>query len=482
MLGKDNIKIALVSCQYDTEKVAPLGLIYLATYLAKHLQINPGHIKVLDRRSPIKKEIVQFSPHMIGFTAMTVNYGETIAFARALKSLCDVPCLLGGVHITSLPKSLDAVFDVGVMGEGEETFHELVSLYLAEGVLERSRLKKIKGVVFFDAETEEIISTGKRPPIENIDQLPVPDFTFLHKDYFRPREIASIGKVCRRMEIISSRGCPYKCKFCSTSRFWEKFRMHSPDYIARMIAKLVDEFNIRAIGFRDDLFGISAKRLREIRTALDKSGVLDKIQAIECNQRTNLMDDDICKEMKALKVVTVNFGFESGSDAVLKELKGAGPSLETNKRAILLCRKYGINAYGSLMYGSPGETLEDMKKTNAFIDFAIENKAKYIWSFVATPFPDTPFWEAALGKGTVSHNMDWRLLQHHNIDNPLLLDDAIDKNEFRKIFMQGRKKLRKLKIRMVFSFIAKHPAAAIKLMIKNPVYYLNRVYKRVFRY
>jgi len=481
-LSLDNIRIALISCQYDSEKVAPLGLVYLATCLVKELNIGSDHIRVIDRRSNIKKEVLRFAPHVIGFTAMTVNYGETINFAKSLKRIHDVPYLLGGVHITSLPESMNPVFDVAVLGEGEQTFKELIALFLKEGCFSGNRLQQIQGVLFIDEKTRKIIQTEKRPPIKNIDDLPIPDFNFLHKDYFRPKEVASIGKVCRGMEIISSRGCPYKCKFCSTARFWGTFRMHSPDYTARIIKTLVDDFGMTAIGFRDDLFGVSVKRLKKIREALVRYDVFDKIQAIECTMRTNLMNDEICEAMKALKVVTLNFGFESGSESVLKELKGGGPSVETNKRAILLCRKYGISAYGSLMYGSPGESIEDMKKTNKFIDFAIANKAKYLWSFVSTPFPDTPFWEIALKKGTVSNDMDWGLLQHHGFDNPLLLDESIDKKEFKKVFFQGKKKLRKLKIKLVGSFVVNHPIQTIKLIIKNPFFYFHKVYRKVFKY
>jgi radical SAM superfamily enzyme YgiQ (UPF0313 family) len=186
--------------------------------------------------------------------------------------------------------------------------------------------------------------------------------------------------------------------------------------------------------------------------------------------------------MKDLKVKIINFGFESGSERMLNWLKSGSVTVEMNKKAIILCKKYGFTIYGSLMFGSPGEKIEDMKKTLDFIDFAIKNKADYIWSFISTPFPNTPFWDIALERGKVSNDMDFRLLSHHNLDNPLLLDSDVDKEEFKRIFVEGRKKLRNLKIKMLISFLMNHPIKTLSLSVKYPSYYVNRVVKQIYQH
>jgi radical SAM superfamily enzyme YgiQ (UPF0313 family) len=133
------------------------------------------------------------------------------------------------------------------------------------------------------------------------------------------------------------------------------------------------------------------------------------------------------------------------------------------------------------MYGSPTETIEDMKATNKFIDFCIKNKASYVWSFVTTPFPATPFWDIALERGKVSNDMNFDLLTHHSIDNPLLLDENVDKEEFKKVFLEGRKKLVKLKMRLIKDFVRKNLLSTISMFAKQPRYYSERVYTKVFK-
>lgn len=479
-MNKENIKIALISLQKDAERVPPVGLIYLATYLRDITGIKGDNIKIFDSNfSDIETELEKFSPHIIGFTSMTVDYGKVIEFAKKIKTKYNIPFILGGVHISTLPVSLNNVFDIGVIGEGEKTFAELIELYIKKDSFLKKDLKKIKSLIFFNEGKLEM--TVPREPIKNLDELPLPDFKFVNKNYFRKEEIPSISDIGIKCYLISSRGCPYRCVFCSTSHFWGKMRFHSPDYTARIVKKFIEDFNSDYIKVLDDLFTISPQRLRDLKLSFEKYGVLDKIKAIECQPRANLMSDELCIAMKELKIKTLNFGFESGSDKILKWLKKESVTVEMNRNAVLLCKKYGFYAYGSLIYGSPGETIEDMEKTNEFIDFAIKNKARYMWSFIATPFPNTVFWDIALQRGKVTNDMDWNLLSHHNIDNPLLLDENLDKEDFKKVFLKGRKKLAGLKIKLIMDFIIKNPLKTPKIVLEEPLYYIPRIIKQVFK-
>jgi len=478
----NNLKIALISLQQDAEKVPPLGLVYLATYLKEKAGIEHENVRIFDRTfSNIKENIKIFSPDIIGFTSMTIDYGKVVKFAKELRQDQNVPFIIGGVHISSLPESFSPNFDLGVLGEGEETIKELVLLYLEKRKFLTQDLKGIKGLIF-PIDKKELFLTPRREPIENIDDIPIPDFKLLDKTYIQKSEILSTSNVGKRIHLISSRGCPYKCLFCSTSHFWGKIRFHSAEHTARMIRKAIDELGVNSVGFLDDLFAVSHGRLSHLKEAFKKYGLFEHIQSIDCTQRTNLMNDRICEALKDLKVTALNFGFESGSDKVLSEIKCHTTSVDINKNAILLCKKHGIGAFGSLMYGVPNETIEDMEKTNDFIDFAIEQKAKYLWSFVATPFPATPFWDIALQRGKVNNKMDWNLLSHHNIENPLLLDESIDREEFKKVFLEGRKKLRKMKIGLVKEFVFNNPIGTLSLLTKSPGYYVNRVIKKVFQH
>jgi len=480
-MDKKTIKIALVSLQQDAERVPPVGLIYIATYLKEKLGIEKNNIKIFDKNfdDNIENKVKEFNPDILGLSAMTVQYTEVINFSKKIKLYNrKTKIILGGVHISSLPESLDKCFDLAVIGEGELTFLELIKLYLKKEKFSKPDLKKIKSIIFWD--NEKLIQTPIRLPID-LDILPFPDFSFVSRRYFEAEEIPGIASTGIKTYIITSRGCPYRCVFCSTSRFWKNVRFHSAEYVARLVKKAIDEYNANFIKVMDDLFTVSVSRLLEIKKEFDKLRILEKIKGVECQPRANLINDEMCEAMKQLKIKTINFGFESGSEKVLKYLKQGSVTVQDNKKAILLCKKYGFKVYGSLMFGSPGETINDMEKTLDFIDFATKNKADYIWSFISTPFPDTPFWDIALKKGKVSNNMNFSVLAHHNIDNPMLLDDNIDKKEFKKIFLRGRKKLRKLKIRLIKNFIFKNPGKALRLVSKEPKYYIARLFKQLYK-
>jgi radical SAM superfamily enzyme YgiQ (UPF0313 family) len=478
---KEHFKIALISLQEDTERVPPMGLVCLATYLRDRIGIKQENILVLERNySNIEEELKEFQPSMIGFSAMTIDYDKVKEFASKIKKeYLGVPLLMGGVHISSLPESFSPIFDLGIIGEGEQTLGEIVELYLNEPFCFEN-LKEIDGLVFFD-DDREIRMTAPRKPIANLDDLPIPDFKFVKPQYFKREEIPSIADFGIKGHLMSSRGCFYKCPFCSTTRFWKTMRFHSADYVARAVKNLIDDFGVDYLKLSDDLFIVSPKRVREIREAFEAEGILDKIKGIECQPRANLITEELCEEMKKIKVTTLNFGFESGSGRMLKILKQDSVTVDMNKKAIVMCKKYGFNVYGSLIYGSPGETIEDMKQTNEFIDFALENGATYIWNFVATPFPATPWWDIALEKGKVATNMNFEELGVHGLENPMLLDDNVDRKEFKKVFLEAKRKLRKMKLKMLKKMIFKHPVKTASLFLKEPGYYTKRIIKQVIK-
>ena len=479
-MDKSNLRIALVSLQEDAEKVPPIGLVYLATYLNQRVGLKKENILVLDKNYfNLDKEIDSFRPDIVGISAMTIDYPPAIALASKLKIKNPHQLIiLGGVHVSILPESMKDCFDIGVMGEGEETLRELIELYLKKEKFDQKDLVNINGLNYFDK--GNIKQTEKRKPLE-LDSLPLPDFTFIPSEYFKKEEIPGMGIVGTKGILFSSRGCPYRCEFCSTSRFWGKMRLHSPEYTARLAEDLVKKYNVDYISIIDDLFTLSPERVREIKKEFDKRGLLNKIKGIGCMVRANLMSDELCKAMKELKIKIINFGFESGSEKVLKYLKAGSVSVEMNKRAVVLGKKYGLNVYGSLMYGSPSENINDMKQTNEFIDFCIKHKIDNLWSFVTTPFPGTPFWQIALSRGTVSNEMDFSLLDHHISQRPLLLDKEISTEEFRNVFEEGKSKLRKLRTKLIIRFLLKNPLNAPRLVLTHPKYYLSRVVKQLFK-
>ncbi len=190
---------------------------------------------------------------------------------------------------------------------------------------------------------------------------------------------------------------------------------------------------------------------------------------IACQARSDSITEETCKVLKDLNTLTIGFGFESGSERVLAYLKKNTTTVEKNRNAILMCKKYGFRVFGSLIFGSPTETIAEMRESIDFIRFAKQNGADGIWCFVMTPFPGTEMWEVAKQREKVSDtDMNWDILTHQNIDNPLLLDESIDKKEFKNVFLEAREELNYFRIKYIKQNIRSDISGTAKTAIMHP--------------
>jgi radical SAM superfamily enzyme YgiQ (UPF0313 family) len=443
MIGRESIKgdretkLALVNI-LDVSEVPPLGLAYIATYLREHLGFE--NTKIIDINAEnVWRGIERYKPDLIGISSMTITYRKAMGLAQRIKQEQDIPCLIGGPHISTLPSSLSGDFDVGIIGEGEQTMLELVQLYEKYGGFPKERLKEIQGVAYHD--NGNVLVTEKRDLIQPLDKIPIPDRDFLNPLYFREKRIFFTDKVGREAYVLTARGCPYRCVFCSTSVLWQKVRYHTVEHVCEEVNELIDSYRVDAIDIGDDIFTISKKRLRDIAEAFKQGGINEKVE-FSCQPRVNLVDDELCEILKEIGVVAVGFGFESGSEKVLHYLKAGSVTVEQTKNAVKTCKKHGFKVFGSFMFGSPGETSEDIRQTLDLIDFMSDNGVDLIWAFISTPFPATEFWRVAKSRGKVNdEKMDWDILSHSYVENPLLLDESVDKDEFKRLFEEAKQRI-----------------------------------------
>src|SRR3989338_3208987 len=369
------------------------------------------------------------------------------------KEKLNVPIVIGGVHISSVPQSLAKYFDVGVIGEGEQTFLELLKSFEKNGRLDLESLKNIPGLAFHINGIVHV--TEKRGMIEQLDNIPIIDRDLLHKEYFNKKIIPHIAKHGIEGTILTARGCPYRCVFCSTKRVYDEIRL------------MAEKYNITHVTIWDDLFTAHIPRLKEINFLL-KSDDLTKDITFSCQARANQINDFICKTLKDLNVKQVSFGFESGSERMLRYLKRESVTVEQNRQAIIKCKEYSFRVYGSLIFGSPTETIDDMKETIDFIKFAKRSGADALWAFIMTPFPETEMWEIAKQRGKVSEEMNWDLLSHQNVDNPLMLDPEVDKSQFKEVFLNAREELNYFRKKYIKDNFMNSPLDTIFSALKHP--------------
>jgi radical SAM superfamily enzyme YgiQ (UPF0313 family) len=337
----------------------------------------------------------------------TQDYNIAKRIARTIKQKnTNTIVVLGGSHITWLPQTMTRDFDFGVLGEGEQTFVELAE-YVNSGC-KVEKLFTINGLIFhWDG---GIMASPPRALIEPLDNIPPPI-----RD--NPGETM--------YHMFTSRGCPYKCAFCSSTAFWKKTRFHSADYVVAEIERCV-RMGATHIPMMDDLFVANRKRFIEIveklkRTDLHKKFNFDFMLQV----RANLVDDELCKLMKEFNVRAAHFGAESASDRILN-LMGKGVTVAKNQEALDIMHSHGITANLSFIVGWPTETEDELRATfNFIVKNGREGKMNIFSGInVLTPLPGTKVWDDAVKAGIINlDNFDWDRL---SIFSPHLTEGGFD--------------------------------------------------------
>lgn len=432
------MKVCLINPDYMLYGDAPLGLAYLASYIKKVLPET--QIKILDQM-PLKKIIKTLKrdqPEIIGLSSVSENWFNVKKIAQKIKKVNqNSKLVIGGVHITTDQQSFEnSPFDYAVLGEGEIPFSKLVNLIDSRSDLP-GKLKKIRGLMFRDK--GKVISTEVAEQITDLSNLPPPDLDLLCMEYYSlPKTSVGFKRV---FTILTSRGCPYNCRFCSSSRFWEKkIRFFSSDRVVIEIERLYKKYKFNKISIADDLFSINEERLNEIVDKLEEKELLGKIE-FTCAGRANLFKESTAKLLKKMGVSEVYFGFESGSNKVLKWLKKDTVDIQDNKQAIKICKNNGLIASGFFMLGSPYETKEDMEKTYKFIkDYCEGNFIIY----QTIPYPGTEIWEYAIKNNIIKTGIYEKPTKEFvDLDSKYLLTKEVSIKEFEAIFEKVNRLKRK---------------------------------------
>lgn len=371
----------------------PLGLAYLASVARD----EGCDVKIIDSLTEdlgfedLGREIRRYDPDVLGLTATTSMMPDAQRAASVAKEINpETFVVMGGPHVTfTAEETLKECpeIDLVVRGEGEETFRE---------VLRRLRRgRDFKGVLGTTYRLNgEIRSNPLRPLIKDLDKLPIPAYDLLPMEKYRA------GKT-RFGALMTSRGCPYDCVFCSSSlQFGKKWRAHSVDRVLEELMILRNEYGIREVEFLDDTFTLDRRRAREIAGAMRREGLDISWSA---SSRVNTFDYETGKAMRDAGAHTIYFGIESGSRRTL-EFIGKGITVEQALHAVSAARKAGLRTLGSFVIGFPYETAEDIKATIKFSNRVGVDLAQFT---VATPYPGTRLWEIAL-KENLLLTRDWR--------------------------------------------------------------------------
>lgn len=373
---------------------APLGLMYIAASLEKHGKT----VQIKNYASYSNEEAIENLPpaKLYGITATSLEIPQAGRFARMMKNkYIDAKIVVGGPGVYAFEgtgsinrEGIDSAF----YGEGE---------YAILDVLEDA----IKDTMKFDYVGEAI---------EDLDALPFPARHLL-KDKLGGNIFAYDSNYMEggSTVIISSRGCPFKCAFCSAPRLTHtnKLRFRSPKEVAREMQHVVSTYNIKQFRFSDDMFTAGRKRVFEL---CEEIGKLDTVWRISC--RVKPLDEDMLKAMWDAGCRELSFGIESFDDKVLAGLK-KGTTGADNVKALILADKLGFKSRMLFMIRTPFQTPETIKINKYWIQrvpFAIMACTAFV------PIPGCDIW----------YNPD-----KYNIE---ILDRDLDKYNFYMFGPEGR--------------------------------------------
>jgi radical SAM superfamily enzyme YgiQ (UPF0313 family) len=395
----------------------PLGLLSIAAYLKSEL---PGaELKVVDwpgsglTPEAFERAVLAFGPDVAGVSVYTGTFTAAASAAAAVKKArpgCFVAA--GGPHATARPEQcLAAGFDAAVIGEGERTFCELVRR-LACGV-------PPAGLAGLFLKAGDAVT---RPAPLDIDALPVPARGLLDMKVYRP---ALFGYTrLPVMSMVTSRGCPFSCGFCSKEVFGSDYRARSPRRVLDEMKLLAAEYGAREISFQDDTFTADRRRVEELCRLLGETG---QDLTWSCMTRVDLVDADLLGRMAGAGCVSIAFGIDGGSDMACGLMR-KGFDLARAAAAVEAARAAGIETRGYYILGYPGETKETLR---AALRRAAQIDTDHVFFAFAHPFFGTDLYREAKARGLLAVS-DSELLDSHDNAAPLIKVPGMSREELVK--------------------------------------------------
>jgi anaerobic magnesium-protoporphyrin IX monomethyl ester cyclase len=366
---------------YKASPEPPLGLAYLAASLLDYK--NDLQIEIIDgfllERSEYQKKISNINADIIGVSTTMAQLSEALMIPSIVKRK-KARFIIGGPGVENLPSNrfYESGYSIVCYGEGERTIVELVAA-IENGL----SLEGVKGISYIDKGRE--IRTPPRELIKNLDDLPFPARELL--DMKRYLNIWKKKMGFGMTQTISSRGCPYSCKFCDNKIFGRKIRFMSPSRMIEEMKLIYDIYKADMIYFEEDLFTLKRKRVLEFCSLMKKELPGKKWGA---HSRVDTIDLEMMTRMKQAGCTDITFGVESGSQKIL-DILGKGITVQQIENAFRWANLVGIRAGMFLIIGVPGETQEDIDMTKTIIAKAQPSSVDI--SFL-TPIPGTEIYES----------------------------------------------------------------------------------------
>lgn len=449
----------------DINPLPPMGLGYLAAAIDglcieikildallsgwnNEEKFNDTLIRVGLSDSEIENYICKFEPDIVGvncqFSRQYKMYHNIFAIIKKIKSDCIT--IAGGAHVTVCPEEVlnDVNCDFIITGEAEDSFKEFV-LNLKNG----KEVYSVDGLGW--KSNDGIHIAEKKKWIMSLDSIPFPSYHIMDLGkYFGLPASHGVRHKNKFCPIITSRGCPAKCTFCSAHKVWGNvFRFRSVNNVLEEMRILKERYNIEELMFEDDNVTANPKRAKELF-----SRMIDEKFNFVWDTPNGVgvwsIDEELLNLMKQAGCIKLNFPIESGSQYVLDHIIKKPLNLSKVKELIKHCRKINLDYSIFLVIGMPGEKADDIWQSFKFVaDCECYNPHISI----ATPYPGTKLLNDSLERKFFSKEFNLDDLFTRSF---MLKTEDWDENKLRRILLMGHLYLK-------FRRLLSNPVSILKL-------------------
>jgi len=376
----------------------PFFLAYATAYLKKHkkgARLIDAIAEELDVPALISR-LKLYSPALILAETSTPSYQGDLAIMQSIhENFPDCKIALCGPHASTFPSEILRGYqfiDYVLVGEYEYTLLELVNAL--EGSLSA---RAISSLAY--RENHAIVVNNTRSSIEDLDTLPWPEREdvpiYRYNDAFAEMPVPTV-------QMWSSRGCPFQCKFClwpQTMYREHKYRMRNPRDVVDEMEHLVNRYGFKAVFFDDDIFNVNKGHILGICREIKKRSMRIPWAAMA---RADLMDGELLAVMRGAGLSAIKYGIESVDNAILKSCR-KNLYMDKAESVITITKKLGVKVHLTFCIGLPGETRQTIRET---AEFARRMNPDSLQFSFATPFPGTEYFEDVKEKGNLLSN-DW---------------------------------------------------------------------------
>lgn len=436
----------------------PLGILYLAACLR-----DAGHeVRVVDM-TPMNidiqgliKQLLEFKPEILGVSCMITTSRNACEIAKAVKKSCpEIITVVGGPNATVWPEHFvtSGNFDYAFVGEGELYF----TLFCNQLADHRPEAFNTPGLVYI--KNGQVHYNPRAPRVDELDGLPFParDLVNMHDYQHSPHYFLSLGMIGANFNVITSRGCPFRCNFCDHSLYGYALKERSISKVLDEIEHVWDTYRVPNMEIDDDTFTLNLERVREFCLGLRSRGLDHLKWSARC--RVSGITQEILQLMAEMGCVHVSFGVESINERVLKRINKNITRKQVDN-ATHWAKQSGMHVVANFIIGNLGDDRESIENS---VNYALENNDIDIPSFtVITPLKNTEVYEVGYRNGWI-RNTDWDFYNQKTVN---MRNEALDFDDIEQIRNDIRERIHH-KVRSVMGPMEKRWEECNALISKN---------------